>query len=180
MRRALAPIVVAFALAAAGCGGSSDEGDATQAWAGGLCSALQTWSDSMQAASTTLQDTSSISPESIAGALGSVIDATSTLATDVKALGRPETESGQEAQQTVTELADTLETDAASLQKTLDTAGGAGLGGVLDQLATVTRTLGSMASAVGQAFQELQKLDAKGELQDAFESADSCDSLVSS
>ena len=54
-----------------------------------------------------MQDTSSISPESIAGALGSVIDATSTLATDVQALGRPETESGQEAQQTVTELADT-------------------------------------------------------------------------
>ena len=98
----------------------------------------------------------------------------------MKTLGRPDTESGQQAQETLTQLATTLEGDAAELQKLLDTSGGAGLGGVLDQLGTVTKTLGSMASAVGQTFDDLQQLDVKGDLQDAFESAGSCSSLVGS
>jgi ABC-type transporter Mla subunit MlaD len=178
VRIALAATVAVLALVA-GCGGS-DEGNATEQWASGVCSALQTWSESVQGAATSLQDTSSISPDSISTALNSVIDATSTLATDVKTLGRPDTESGQQAQETLTQLATTLEGDAAELQKLLDTSGGAGLGGVLDQLGTVTKTLGSMASAVGQTFDDLQQLDVKGDLQDAFESAGSCSSLVGS
>ena len=57
------------------------------------------------------------------GALEGVIDATSTLADDVRGLGAPDTESGEQAQETVTELADTLQTDAATLQSALDEAG---------------------------------------------------------
>ena len=179
VRIAVGIVVAAVALVGAGCG-SSDGGGETEAWASGLCSSLQTWSEAVQAAGTTLQDTSSLSPESISGAIEGVIAATSTLAEDVKGLGRPDTESGQQAEATVTALADSLQTDAGTLQKALDDAGDAGLTGLLEQISTITQTLGSMASAVGQAFTDLQELDVQGELETAFTDADSCDGLVGS
>jgi hypothetical protein len=169
--------VAAIAVLGAGCG-SSDSGSATEAWANDLCTSLQTWTEAVQAAGTTLQDTSSLSPESIGGALEGVIDATSTLADDVKGLGPPDVESGEQAQETVTELADTLQTDAATLQDALDEAGDAGITGLLEQISTITQTFGSMASAVGQAFSDLQELDVQGELESAFTDADSCADFV--
>lgn len=178
MRGAVAASVALLALAA-GCGGSSDETSATETWANGVCSALQTWTDSVQSTASTLQDPSSLSADSVTAALNDVIDATSTLASDVKSLGPPETESGQQAQETLNQLAGTLEDDAGTLQDLLDSGGGSGINGLLDQISAVTKTLSSMASAVTQAFEDLQNLDAKGELQDAFENADSCDSLTS-
>jgi hypothetical protein len=179
--RALAVTLLALAaLAAAGCGSSDDGGgDATQAWADGLCSSLQEWTESVQSAGATLQDTSSLSPEALGGALESVIGATSTLADDVQSLGRPEVDSAEQAQETVTTLADTLQDDAATLQRALDEADDAGLTGLLEQLSTITATLGSMASAVGQAFSDLQELDVQGELESAFTDSESCSEFVS-
>ena len=58
------------------------------------------------------------------GAIQGVIDATKTLAEDVKTLDPPDLDAADQAQQTVSGLADTLETDADSLQKTLDESGG--------------------------------------------------------
>jgi hypothetical protein len=179
VRSAVAIVVAVVALALAGCGSSDDGNDATQAWADGLCSSLQSWTESVQSAGTTLQDTSALSPESVGGALESVIDATSTLADDVKALGRPEIESAQQAEETVNGLADSLQTDANTLQQSLDDADEAGLTGLLEELSTITATLGSMASAVGQAFTDLQELDVQGELESAFTDADSCADFVS-
>jgi hypothetical protein len=50
----------------------------------------------------------------------------------------------------------------------------------LENISTITTTLGSMASAVGQAFTDLEGLDAADELRTAFESADSCADLAGS
>ena len=69
----------------------------------------------VQDAGASLQDTSSLSADSIEAAVQSVVDATTTLASDVQDLGRPDTEAGQEAQVTVSGLSDTLEGDAATL-----------------------------------------------------------------
>ena len=180
VRTVVGIVVAAVALVGAGCGSSDSGGGETESWANGLCSSLQTWTEAVQAAGTTLQDTSSLSPESVGGAIEGVIDATSTLADDVKGLGRPDIESGQQAEETVTELADTLQADADTLQKAIDDAGGAGITGVLEQLSTITQTLGSMASAVGQAFTELQALDVQGELESALTDAGSCSGLAGS
>jgi hypothetical protein len=172
-------VVASVALVGAGCG-SSDEVSATESWASDLCTSVQTWSDAVQAAGTTLQDTSSLSPESVGDALEGVIDATSTLADDVTGLGPPDTESGEQAQDTVTELADMLQTDASTLQSALDDAGDSGLTGLLEQISTITTTLGSMASAVAQAFSDLRELDVQGELESAFTDAEACDGLARS
>jgi hypothetical protein len=180
MRIAFASVVAALAvIVAAGCGGSSGSEDATVAWAGGVCSALTSWTSSVQSATTTLQDTSSLSAQSVTDAVQSVIDATTTLADDVKGLGKPDLDAADQAEQTVTELSDTLQTDADTLQKTLDESGG-GVSGLLARVSTLSGTLTSMASAVGQAFSQLEQLDATGELEQAFKDADSCDSLTGS
>jgi hypothetical protein len=178
MRVLVAAVVTALALVAAGCGSDSSSGDATQDWANGLCTSLTTWSDSMQSAATTLQDTSSLSVDTIKGAIDDVVTATSTLASDVSELGRPDTEAGQEAEETVSALADTLQTDAETLQQALDSGSSGGLTGLLENISTITSTLGSMANAVGQAFSDLEDLDAEGELETAFESADACSDIA--
>jgi hypothetical protein len=133
----------------------------------------------VQDAGASLQDTSSLSAESIETAVQSVVDATTTLASDVKDLGRPDTEAGQQAQDTVSELSGTLESDAATLQQAFEDASGGGMTGMLESISTITQTLASMASAVGQAFTELQDMDAADELETAFENADSCADLGS-
>lgn len=163
--------LVSLALLAAGCGGSEENG--TVAWADGLCSALTTWTASLETAATTIRE--SPSAESLNAAVGDVIEATGTLADDVKGLGPPETEAGQQTEETLTELADALEEDASTLQQTLDQAADGGLTGLLEAVPAVTRTFASMANAVGQAFTDLEQLDAKGELEQAFQGAESCE-----
>ena len=170
MRSLGALTVISLALVAAGCGGS--EKDTTATWADGLCSALTTWTASVEAAATTIRE--SPSADSLLAAVDDVIEATGTLADDVKGLGRPETDAGQQAEETLTELADSLERDAGTLQETLDQAGGGGLTGLLKAMPAITGTFASMANAVGQAFTDLEQLDAKGELEQAFQDAESC------
>jgi hypothetical protein len=176
--RFLAAATVSFVLVAAGCG-SSDE-DPTVAWADGVCSALTTWNDSLTAARDSLQDTGSLSPEAVGDALTDVVGATKQLGEDLREVGAPETESGEQAQQIVGDLSDTLSDGAETLQQTIDEGGDAGLGGILESLQTISTTLGSMAVAVGTAFGDLQELDPEGELQDAISSAESCEAFGSS
>src|SRR5262245_5383458 len=178
MRLVFASVVAALAIVAAGCGGGSDE-NTTTTWADGVCSAVNTWTAAVQSAGDTLRDTSSLSVDSATSAVQSVIDATATLKTDVESLDPPELEGTDQAQQTVTDLTDTLESGADTLQQTLDTSGG-GVSGLLERISTITSELGKMASAVGQAVTELQSNDAAGELKQAFEDADSCDAVFGS
>lgn len=177
MRTLAAVTVVLLALVVAGCG-SSDE-DPTVAWADGVCSALTTWNDSVTAARDSFQDAGSVSPESVKAALDDVVAATAQLGDDLEAVGAPETEAGDQAQQIVTDLSDSLSEGADTLQTTIDEAGDAGLGGILESLQTISTTLGSMAVAVGTAFSSLQELDPQGELQGAIDSAESCETFRS-
>lgn len=178
MRILAAAGTATLVLVAVGCG-SSDE-NPTVAWADGVCSALTTWNSSLTAARDSLQDTSSLSPETVSGALIDVVEATRRLGEDLREVGAPGTESGEQAQQIVGDLSDTLGDGADTLQRTIDEAGDAGLGGILESLQTISTALGSMAVAVGAAFGDLQELDPDGELQDAISSTESCAGFRSS
>jgi len=172
MRSLGALTLVSLALLAAGCGGSDDD---TAAWADGLCSALTAWTASVEAAATTIRE--SPSADSLSTAVDDVIAATGTLADDVKGLGRPDTDVGRQAEETLTELAGSLERDATALRQTLDQLAGADLADLLAAIPSITGTFGSMANSVGQAFTDLEQLDAKGELEQAFQDAESCESF---
>ena len=62
-------------------------------------------------------------------------------------------------------------TDAQSSIENASTVAGA--------ISAVTNTLSTMSNQVTSTFTQLQQLDAKGELEQAFKDADSCQSLSS-
>ena len=180
-RPVLIVIVLALGLLAAGCGGggssSSDDTTATTVWANGLCSALTTWKGSLESAATQLTS-GNISKETINGAVDDIRTSTDSFVDDLKGLGKPDTAAGQKAKASLDKLADELQSDVSDVQ---DAVGGASsLTELLAALPTLRTALTSMATQFQTTRSELNQLDAKGELKDAFEQADSCDSLTKS
>ena len=177
MRRWIAiGAVAAAAVVAAGCGGGDTSGtSATTEWAGGVCTAVTTWKDAVAGAADSLKG-GNVTADGLSSAAGDVEDATRTLADDLKGLGRPDTESGRAAQDTVSSLADESG-GADTIQGAVDDA--SGVGGVVQALSTVSSTLVTMGQQVGSAVSQLEALEGGQELTDAFTEADSCSSLTS-
>ena len=175
---ALASLLVLAALAA-GCGGGGGGGNETtsaQDWADGVCSAINTWTDSLSSAGQSLSG-GNLSKDSVESAANDVKDATAQLKDDLSGLGAPDTQSGDQAKQTTDELSN-------NIQQGVDTIDGAAKdatsgGSIVTAITTVTSTLSTMASQVQTAFGELEKLDPGGELDSAFKNASSCKSLTS-
>jgi len=168
-------VVLVVAALAAGCGGGDDESSssATKEWADGVCSALASWGDSIRSVTGTVAGDGS-SEERVKEATGEVKEATDTLADDLQGLGRPDTESGQKAQDALVELAADLRQDLTKIE------GAADSDDVVAAASTVTSTLSTMSSQIGSVLDELEQLDAQGELSDAFEASDACQDLANS
>lgn len=182
MRGLVAVIVLAAAILAAGCGGSSSSsGTATESaatpaedWANGVCEAFTTWQSSITEAGQAVGNNPT--EQGITSAGDEIRSATQTLADDLRGLGRPDTESGQEAKAAIDQLATNLD---ASLQKITDAMENAsGTAGAVAAASTITTTLATMGSQVGTTSQQLEQLDSQGELSDAFAQADSCAGLT--
>ena len=176
-RRLLAiALLGAIVVLAAGCGSSNKSAEtttqtsATVDWAGGLCSALTTYTTSLTAAATKLG--SNLSKSGVQDAADSVKSATDTFVSDTKGLGKPDTSSGQQAKDTI----DTLSTNLNNDMSTIQDATGSGL---LKGASTITATLATVQTQITTAFNQLKSLDAKGELSQAFSDAPSCSSLKS-
>jgi hypothetical protein len=167
-RAAVALALFALTFAAAGCGGGDDT-SATEAWAGDLCSSLSTWSDSVTAATESIKDNPSA--DGLQSAVDDIKQATTTLTGELKGLGKPDTEGGQQAKDAIDQLATDLESAVAEIESAA--------GGGLAALSTVSGSLATVSGQVSSTFDQLEQLDAGEELQTAFEDADSCDELRS-
>ena len=171
-------LVASLALVAAGCGGGNKPSttSATVEWANGFCTAITSWTDALKTAGDALG--TSPSKEGLEQAADDVRTATEKLVDDLRALGAPETESGEETRQAIDELATTLEGDLSEIE---DAA--AGVSGLIDLPGAIT-TIGSALSSMGTAFsstiQTIEDADAKGELEDAFDQADACGEITGS
>src|SRR5262245_45518766 len=91
--------VLAFAAAlVAGCGGDDDGGGgtATSDWANGVCEAVSSWSESIRATGDSLRE-SATSPDALKDAVDEFASATQTFVDDLRDLGAPDTEAGEEA-----------------------------------------------------------------------------------
>jgi phage-related protein len=184
MRALLAVLVLAAAVVAAGCGGdggNSAGGTATEssatavdAWANSVCEAFTTWQSSIQDAGQSVGDNPS--EEGIKTAGDQIKAATQTLADDLKGLGRPDTESGQQAKQAMDELATSLESSLQKITDAIDNA--SGTAGAVAAATAIGNDLVDMGNQVSTASQKLQDIDAQGELADAFAQADSCAGLT--
>jgi hypothetical protein len=176
-RLALIAAVAVCALLAAGCGSSSDASDTTPTteWADGLCSAITTWQSSITSIIDTLK-AGGLAKDSLTTAVDDAQDATNTFTTSLKDLGRPDTDAGQQAQDSVNELTTQIDADMAKIQDTVSNA--SGVTGVLAAVPTITTTIQSAGNHVADTISGFEALDAKGELEKAFKDAESCNTLT--
>jgi hypothetical protein len=174
--------VLALAIAAAGCGGSDESSDTTEAtptseWADGFCTAITTWTDALKAVPDQFTDLSSFSEEGLQSAADDVQSATDTLVEDLKGLGAPDTASGDEVKSSIDDLSSTLETQLDSIQTTVDdTSGITELPGAAQD---ILASLSAMSTAFSSTLSTIEDADAQGELKDALDSSSACDDITS-
>jgi hypothetical protein len=174
-RRLWAPTAVCAATLAltVGCGGDGDDASATDEWASSVCTAVDSWRTSVDAAADAVQ--ADPTREGIQKAADDLATATEMLVDDLKGLGRPETEAGQEAQDSVDELTNELEQSVTTMENAVDDASGAS--GVLNAVSVISGNLVTMGQSVTSTLTSIQELEGGEELRQAFEQADSCANL---
>jgi hypothetical protein len=91
--RLLLPAIVAVVLAAGGCGGSDTS--STQDWADGLCSAISTWTSSLQTTVSGLQG--NFNKASLTSAVDDAQSSTKDFTDSLDELGTPDTDAGHRA-----------------------------------------------------------------------------------
>ncbi len=184
--RAFAVAVAAALLGlAAGCGSSgSSEGTLStttitpaSAFADGLCSAASTYKESVKSASSSLKEGKPTKGD-VQSAVDDLTTATQKLVTDLKALDAPTTSDGQKAQQAVSGLATELQNDMQAIRASLQAI--SSVADIPSVAATVSTTLQAAQNEIAAAVVQLQALDPKSQLQQAFQSSGACKSLSSS
>ena len=180
-RAHLIAVAALLALLAAGCGSSggsstTTSSSATLTWASGVCTSITTWQAALKSATDSLKSNPTKSGLQTAG--NDAKAATQTLASDLKGLGKPGTQAGQQAKHSLDQLATSLQQDAATIQSAVK--GASGISGALSAVTTVTSTLATMETDVKKTVTNLQGLDAKGELKTAFTNSSACNSLTKS
>ena len=163
---------------AAGCGGDDggSGGSSTTEWADGVCSAITTWSESITSTADSLRE-GNLTADELTNAVDDFESATSDFVDDLTGLEAPDTESGEQAKESLDELSANVEQNASTMKSAVDDASSASE--VLEAISTVSATLSTMGQQLSATFTELEQLDAGGELERAFRDADSCDELES-
>jgi hypothetical protein len=179
MRKALALLALAVVVAvAASCGGDDETAeDPTAAWASGFCTAITGWTDELESITSQFSDTSNLSQEGIRSAADDAKSATDQLVEEIRGLGRPETESGDEVQSAVDNLSTTLENEATKIEETAD--GVSGITELPSAITTISTSLTAMATAFSDTLSTIQDADADGELESALEASPECDEISS-
>ena len=177
LRVALVLVLLGAVLAAAGCGGGgSSSGSSADDWASGFCSALTTWTASVQSAGTSLHGNATES--GLQSAAGDIMSASETLVGDLKGLGKPDTKAGQEARDAIDQLSKEVEQDVQEMQSAVDKVSGAQ--GAITAATSVAATLSKMGTQIGSAASNLDSADPDGELRQAFRDSSACKKLTSS
>jgi hypothetical protein len=168
----LVAVLVAFA---AGCGKSKPK-TATD-WANGVCSAVSDWKTSINDAADSLQG-GNLNKDSLQKAANDAKDATNKLTKDLKSLGKPPTESGAQAQQTVDKLSSQIDEGVTTIRNTLSSV--TSLSNAANAVSIIGSTLTVLKTDITAAYNSLVQLKPAGELQQAFQQADNCSALRTS
>jgi hypothetical protein len=161
---------------ATGCGDDGGGSSSTNEWADGVCSAITTWSESITSTADTLRD-GDVSEDELRSAVEDFESATSDFVDDVRGLEAPDTEAGEQAKESLDQLSDNVEENMSKMQSAVDDVSGPNEVG--EAVTAVGTAVSSMGAQLGATFGELERLDAGGELEEAFREAESCDELVS-
>jgi hypothetical protein len=169
-------VVVAVGLSLAGCGSKSSEPKSPADWANGFCSAVTTWKSSIKSSTDSLKG--NLSQDSLKTTAGDVKSATETLESDLKDLGKPDTQAGQQAKDSTDQLSSELKKGTDSIKTAAD--GISDVSSARTAATTIRTTLTTMGTQVSSTLTSLKQLDPKGELQTAFQQSSSCKQLSSS
>ena len=90
-------------------------------WADSLCSAITTWSNSVKTAGQSLKS-GNLSKGDLKKATSEIKAATNTFADDLKGLGKPNTDAGQQAKDAIDKLAKQVNDDVDQLQSAVNDA----------------------------------------------------------
>ena len=180
MKTVLCSIALVLAFAAVGCGG--DDGDSapgmdTAEWAEGYCAAITDWANELRQATDQLRDLQSLSRETFQQAGEDIDSATKSFAEELRALGAPDTKSGEEARQVVETFATATEAAVAAIESAVDNV--SDVAGISKGVVSITAALTSMNKAFTTMTTSLRRIDPEEELQSALEDAESCDDLGS-
>jgi hypothetical protein len=179
MKLALLPVALAAVLAA-GCGGGSSSSSSSPSpkdWANSLCTAITTWSTSVKNSGQSLQS-GNLSKDKLKQTTNDIKSATHTLAEDLKGLGKPNTDAGQQAKDAMDQLSSQVDDDVAEMQKAADKAAGSGASGAAAAATSIASTLSKMGTQISTAASKLQSADAKGDLEKGFRDAPACKNLT--
>ena len=177
-KQSLTAVAASLVFVAAGCGSSgggsttTTSASATETWASGVCSSITTWQAAIKSAAGSVK--SNPTKSGLQTAAGGAKSATEALASDLKGLGKPDTQAGQQAKDSLDQLSTSLQKDVTTIENAVK--GISGVSGVLGAVSTVTTTLATMGTEVKTIFTEL---DTKGELKNAFASSGACNSITS-
>jgi hypothetical protein len=171
-------LISCIAFLAAGCGGKKSQPQAVPVndWANSVCADLLTWTTTLKSVSSSLKANPTMA--GLQGGVTQMQDATKALSDSAKSLGKPDTQSGQEAKDAVSQLSTELSKDVDTVDAAVNKA--SGVSGTLTAMSTVSSTLVTMGQQVSATFGQLQKLDVKGELEKAFSQSASCKQLTGS
>jgi hypothetical protein len=173
--------VAAIVIAALAARLTDDDGGQPSAtdWADSVCASLADWHSSI----TSLADVSAgeLTPESLEEKLDAAGDATSELIAELKALGPPDLEAGDDLKQELDADAAELQSSYEVLKQGVEEAADAGPTEFLQQLAALAPQFQALLDAVSGTVDDLRNADvgedAKAELEQAFAEAESCQEL---
>lgn len=171
---ALAVVLSALVLVAAGCGGDDEETSSAAAWAEDFCTSVTEWQDEIERIGDELLE--SPSTEALEDASQEASDVTDAFIEEVRELGGPETESGEEVEDSVEELADIVDEEKAEIEAAVEDA--EGLTGAAGAVSEIGASISTMATALQTTLQAIEDGDASGELEAAFDETPACDELT--
>jgi hypothetical protein len=176
---AAAAALSAAVLLAAGCGGESEPSAEASQWASDVCTSISQWKTDVEgiAEQATEQVTSgTASRETIQSAIDDGLQASRELASELKALGAPDTPEGEEARQSLQTFADRVESSVNDVEQALDDLpDNPTVAQIIQSLSGLATSLQADVQAGQQVIVDLQ--EAGSDLRQAFEESPSCDEL---
>jgi hypothetical protein len=145
-------------------------------WASSVCSDLATWKTSISS----LADVQTLTAATLNQKIDDAQAATSTLVDQLKALGRPDLESGDQLQQDLATSVDELQSTFDSMKQTAQQAtqgGTLSIQALAPLLPQFQKLLGEASTMVKTLQDANVAASSKSELQSAFAGAQSCQDL---
>jgi methyl-accepting chemotaxis protein len=177
VQRALAvpfvSLVMLLSMVAAGCGGNDTS--SAESWANDVCTELDTWANSVSTAiKNVMSQGAGVTRADLNAAANQASSATTDLVDGLQQIGPPDTQSGDTAQQQVSQLGDELQQDANEVRDLVQNAPST-VAGLVSTAQSVLGQIGTAADQVNATLTSLQQLD--DDLRTGVEQSDACNEL---